>query len=647
MRAFRLAGNELRRLTATKMSRLAVFSICIIPLIYGALYLYTNWDPYGKLKNVPAAIVLADKGVVDVDGSKVNFGDKVGKQLMSRETFAWKVVSAAEADKGVRNGDYGFSLTVPPDFSGALSSMGTAAPRRAQLVLTTNDSNNYLIGTIAGSVTNELKTAVAVEAGTTAANRMMLGFGEIFDKTKAASDGAGKLAGGAEELATGADQLRDGSAQLDQGTLGLANGNRELADGLATMQDKTKELPDKTKQLADGAQQVANANQKLADLTNPVALAANQLIEAMRQTHANMQSQGVMGIPNQVLGNVAGMMDPVNSPVAQANRNFQAKMNPLQKLANGSQQVADGAKKLSEAAPQLTDGINKAADGSKKLADGSAKAHDGAAKLHGGLIQAAGGAGQLRDGATALSTGLNDGRKGIPHPTEAERKKAAETIGEPVGIQKLTQAKATSYGAGLAPFFIGIALWAGAFTVFMLIKPLSQRALARSVKPVITALGGWLPAAAIGIVQSVLLFGILTIALGLKFEYPILAWLFMALTSITFLAVMQGMIALLGATGRYLVLILMITQLISSGGTMPWQTIPELLHPLHYILPMSYVIDGLRHLLYGPDLSRLPQDVGMVLLYLLLGVGLSTLAAHKQRIWSAARLKPDFTTATA
>ena len=41
------------------------------------------------------------------------------------------------------------ALIVPKDFSAALASPGKFEPRQAQLRLVTNDTNNYLVGTIA------------------------------------------------------------------------------------------------------------------------------------------------------------------------------------------------------------------------------------------------------------------------------------------------------------------------------------------------------------------------------------------------------------------------------------------------------------------------------------------------------------------
>jgi putative membrane protein len=84
-----------------------------------------------------------------------------------------------------------------------------------------------------------------------------------------------------------------------------------------------------------------------------------------------------------------------------------------------------------------------------------------------------------------------------------------------------------------------------------------------------------------------------------------------------------------------------VLQLTTAGGTFPWQTTPGPLHPLHAALPLSYVVDGLRHLLYGGGVAGLGTDIAVLAAYLLGALALSTLASHRHRIWTGSRLRPE------
>ncbi|HTI25701.1 MAG TPA: YhgE/Pip family protein, partial [Kutzneria sp.] len=203
------------------------------------------------------------------------------------------------------------------------------------------------------------------------------------------------------------------------------------------------------------------------------------------------------------------------------------------------------------------------------------------------------------------------------------------------------QATADTYGAGLAPFFLGLATWIGAFVLFLLLRPLSRRALAAKQRPGIVALGGWLPAALLSFFQVVLLFAVVTTLVGVHPSDPLGTLGFLVLTGFAFTAMLHGLNALLGAVGKFLGLVLLVLQLTTAGGTFPWQTIPAPLQPLHIALPLGYVVDGLRHLLYGGALSSLGTDVAVIGGYLVVGLALSVLAAYKQRVWTPSRLKPE------
>ena len=62
---------------------------------------------------------------------------------------------------------------------------------------------------------------------------------------------------------------------------------------------------------------------------------------------------------------------------------------------------------------------------------------------------------------------------------------------------------------------------------------------------------------------------------------------------------------------------------------------------VHQLLPMGYVVNGMRHLVYGADLAViLPTMLGL-LGYTLLGTAMATLAVRKHKYWTLKTLKPE------
>ncbi|HEX7202729.1 MAG TPA: YhgE/Pip family protein, partial [Arthrobacter sp.] len=111
MTVLRLARSELKRMTGGLLPKLTILALTMVPLLYGAVYLYANWDPYGNLDHLDAALVVEDSGATASDGSHLSAGTKVADSLVEGNVFHWVPVdSSAEADQGVSDGKYAFAL---------------------------------------------------------------------------------------------------------------------------------------------------------------------------------------------------------------------------------------------------------------------------------------------------------------------------------------------------------------------------------------------------------------------------------------------------------------------------------------------------------------------------------------------------------
>ena len=769
MTTLRLALSELKRMTSGRLPRLAIIAMCLVPLLYGALYLYANWDPYAHLNNVKAAIVNLDAGS-SKDGKELRVGDDVTTELLEDGTFGWVVVnSEAAAEAGVASGDYSFAMTIPKDFSANLASPGDfEKAKQAILKITTNDANNYMVGTFADKLAGQVHNTVAKEVGKQTADALLTGFADIHTNMVKAADGAGelhtgtvklsdgvgtladgvgsltdgasKLEHGAGDLETGAGTLHEGTSslvtgqkklatgadQLAEGAGTLAEGTKKLDAGLGELKSKTQQLPTKTKELADGADSAVAASKKLAAgaaqvaagnkaLDDKVSQAADTITALEKDAEKRLKAAKSAldartaelvesGVITQAQADEleAALKDATASSgleaqVADTKKQLAGARKQISALADGSAQVADGAKELSGglstlatgsgqlagAMPALKTGISDAAagaaqlnTGAKTLASGSstlaAGQHDalaGARKLDTGAGSLATGAGtlhqgtetlvsgakdlsdgvgelgsgatELKDGAGELSTKLVDGTGEVPNPDATTRAQMSSVIGDPVEISRTDQAKASVYGEGLAPFFMTLAIWIGAFILVQIMRPITKRALASNAANWKIAIGGWLPFLGISLVQGTIMYSVVLFGLGLNTAHPWMTWGLFMLASMAFTAIIQGICALAGTPGKMIVLVLMVLQLVSSGGTFPWETTPEALHVAHRWLPMGHVVSGLRHLMYGADLSVLGPIVAGLVGYTVMGLVASTLAVRIHKTWTLKTLHPE------
>jgi putative membrane protein len=679
MTVLRLARSELRRMTGGLLPRLTILALTLVPLLYGAVYLYANWDPYGKLNQIDAALVVQDSGANSADGTRLEAGGQVAESLLDDHVFNWKLVAAPEeADEGVSSGKYAFALKIPPDFSANLvSPSGFDAASQAMLNVTTNDANNYLLGTIVDKLTSAVHTTVATEVGEETANQLLTGFGAIHSQLVKASDGADALAGGvaglhegAVALHSGTSRLKNGAADLYQGQLKLrdgastlSGGGARLSSGLDTLQDRTATLPADTRQLAAAAAQVTAGNAALKTQLQGIAgqLSAAEQAAAQAQrgrvlaSNSRLVSAGVLTTAQ--ADRILADFDAAPAPAPTSAVKLQLAAAQVQELADGSAAVSSGAAKLAGSAPGLSDAVSRAtaaagqlASGSATLAAGQQAALDGAGTLSQGAQELDDGAGRLEDGAVTasdvagtLAGELAAGAGNVPNPDDEQKDSLARVMANPVAVNTVSQAEAGSYGAGLAPFFLTLALWIGVFMLVQAMRPVTRRALTSNAPAWQIAVGGWLPFLAVAAVQASLLTLVVDAALGLNPAHPVLMWLLMLAAAMAFSAIIQGVVALLGAPGKLVVLVLLVLQLVSSGGTFPWQTTPEPLHLVHQLLPMGYVVNGMRHLIYGADLAIVVPTMLGLLGYTLLGTAMSTLAVRKHKYWTLKTLKPEIT----
>jgi len=589
MKIPQMIAAEFRRLTANPMSIVALVALMCVPVLYGGLYLWANQNPYANLDRIPAAIVVDDTGAT-VGGKDVSYGDDVAKQLIADGSFQWHRVEQGSAARGVDDSKYDFSITFPKDFSTALASASGTNPHRAIVTLTTNDTNSYLASTIGTQAAEKIRTAIVQQVNEEAAKQFLVGLADIRSQLVTAVGGADKLVDGSANAQSGASLLADGTAQLASGSQELSGKLGQLAAG--------------AQQVSDGAAQVAAGNRALATQANQAGAAAAQLAaEAPATGQQLIQELQARGVDSSVIAQVQASLASIDTTVQSGNSRIQSAVGQIDQLSAGADQVAGGAS-------QVASGSQQAADGASQLASGAATAASGSAQLRDGLTSLHAGTAQLRDG---LQTGVDR----IPDNSPDLQQKQASTIADPVDLKNDSITSAGTYGAGLAPFFVSLAAWIGIYALFLIVKPVSRRAITALHSPVKITLAGWLTPGLLGAVQMIGLFAIVSGALGFRIDNPLGMYALMGLASVTFAAIILALNVWLGSVGQFLGLVLMVMQLVTAGGTFPWQTLPGPLAALHNVLPMSYAVDGIRQLMYGGNPATAWSDAGVLALWML------------------------------
>ncbi len=486
------------------------------------------------------------------------------------------------------------------------------------------------------------------------------GIGQLATGSGQVADGAGSLSTGMEALAGGTGRVADGAAQVAAGATALSAGTVDLAAGASQVADGAGQVAVGTQALADGApaltaatgqarSTLANTNASLTTARSAIQTrleAANLSPEQIQAVLAELDpvttglgtgSAIVSGIDGQV-GLLADSSATLNAGAAQTAAGATAVAAGAATVRDKTAQLAAGAGETSAGATQVSTGARAAADGAASLASGAAAVRDGANSASAGANEADAGAsslstgaatlrdglGVLQTGAGTLRDGLANGVTSIPDSTPQARTLQGSTIADPVALETAAVTSAGTYGAGLAPFFASLAGWIGIYALFLIVKPVSRRAITALHSPLKITLAGWLTPGLLGMVQMAALFAILAGVLGFVVHNPVGTYSMMGLAALAFAAIILALNVWLGSVGQFIGLVLMVIQLVTAGGTFPWQTLPAPLAWLHHVVPMSYAVDGIRQLMYGGNPATAWADAGVLLLWL---AGALTLAA--------------------
>ncbi|NMD60141.1 YhgE/Pip domain-containing protein [Rhodococcus sp. WS3] len=659
-------GTELKRFSRGVMPRIALVTIILMPLLYGAMYLWAFWNPFGEVNKVPVALVNIDRGAM-VQGKELNAGDQVSQALLDSGELDLHLVSPDEAAQGVSDGTYYFSLTLPENFSEAVASPTSDNPRKAQLQFAFNDVNNYLATIIGQNAAQQILNQVGATIGAQSVETVLLGLTDAGAGLKQAADGAQQLSAGmttandgAAQLASGSKTLADNMVTARDGAATLADGTAQLSAGIDTATGGILALTDGLGQLDVGAGQLGNGATELSGGVTQVVDTLNVLGDTQAQA-TQLVGQAVAALrlnPDPVSQQIANALAPAQD-ILRTQGFGESTMGQLAELKSGAQQLAyqlgdpsstfraglsaavGGGGELRSGLVQLRDGGQQVNAGAQTLSSGLVQLTDGSIELSDGAAQLAEGTPKLQAGASELATKLTEGSGQVPSWTDEQRTAAAQTLSSPVELQETYKNRAATFGTGFAPFFLPLALFVGGIITWMLLKPLQNRPIANGLGALRVVLASYWPALLIGVCQVIVMYVVVHFGVGLHATHIAGTVGFLILITGAYMALIQAFNAIFGVSvGRVVTLAFLMLQLVSAGGIYPVETTAKPFQIIHPFDPMTYAVNGLRQLTVGGIDSRLWVSIAVLSGVLIASLTASSLAARRNRQWTMDRLHP-------
>lgn len=643
-------GSDFKRYYRGRMPRLALLVIMLMPLLYGAMYLWAFWNPFGEANKMPVALVNADRGA-EVEGQPLKAGDQVVKGLVDSDQLDLNEVSAEEAAVGVASGKYYFSITLPENFSEAIASPTSSTPSSADLVFTYNDANNYLATVIGQDAAQQVVNQVGAQVGAQTFGIVLNDVGTLGGKIKQAADGADQLSAGLKIANSGADELSTNLVTAKDGSAQLSGGLGELDSALVRATDPVLAA---LNSFGNGGLSAAEITTTADRLGATSGLVSDQLVAAansqsrastavsavVAQLHASpdpfMQSLGAALAPAQQFLSTEGLGPDTNNQLTQVRVDTQI----LSEQLGNPQSPVRIAMNLFESGGLRND-IEAARSAAGELSAGATTLSSGLVQLSDGANQLSSGMVQLSTGADELASGLDEGVSALPSWSDQEKQELAGTLAQPVQLKEQYTNEAPTFGTGFSPFFMSLALFVGGIITWMLLTPLQSRPIVQGLSSLRIVLASYAPALVIGFIQASILYAVVTFGVGLRAVHPIATFGFLLLVVAMFMAIIQMFNAAFGtAVGRVVTLAFLMFQLVSAGGIYPVQTTAKPFQYIHHVDPMTYTVNGLRELTVGGIDYRLWVAIAVLIGITLGCIAISSWSAKRNRQYTMDRLYP-------
>lgn len=407
MKSFTVFGQDLKYAFKKPKVFIPILVVLFIPVLYSGLFLNAFWDPYGKMNELPVAVVNTDQGATYNDKS-LEVGQNLVDELKKSDDFNWQFVTREEAEKGMEDNTYYMTIVIPADFSKKATTLMDDHPQPAELIYEPNEGYNFLAGQIGGTAVKQIKSKVSAKVTESYTETLLDQVEKISSGLADAGDGAGQINEGAVKLDEGASKLKENLSKLADGTNKLKTGITPLKEGTNTLAQGISELHTGATSLSNGLSQLAAAGTKLGD-------GAAQTEAGGKKLQAGIQStkEGAAKLDAGLAATEEGS--------AKLTAGLQTSVGGSGKVSEGAKAVAHGLAQLAEASPELAAnpavqqllaasqavaaGSEQVYQGGQQLLEGSQNLQAAQQQLHQGSSQLVQGEQQLLEGATQLSAG--------------------------------------------------------------------------------------------------------------------------------------------------------------------------------------------------------------------------------------------------
>ncbi|WP_326623870.1 YhgE/Pip domain-containing protein [Streptococcus pyogenes] len=330
--------EELKTLIKNPKLMITMIGVALVPALYNLSFLGSMWDPYGRVNDLPIAVVNNDKPAKRADKSLTIGNDMVDKMSKSKD-LEYHFVSAKQAQEGLKEGDYYMVITLPEDLSQRAATLLNPEPQKLTIRYQTSKGHGMVAAKMGETAMAKLKESVSQNITKTYTSAVFSSMTDLQSGLKEASAGSQTLASGAKTAQAGSQTLSTNLAALTGASQQFQQGTGRLTSGLTTYTDGVNQVKNGLGTLSTDIPNYLNGVSRLSQGASQLNQGLSQLTQA-----TTLSDEKAKGIQSLIVG-----LPVLNQGIQQLNTELSALQPPnlnADELGNSLGAIAQAAKQV-------------------------------------------------------------------------------------------------------------------------------------------------------------------------------------------------------------------------------------------------------------------------------------------------------------
>ncbi|MCB2833185.1 YhgE/Pip domain-containing protein [Streptococcus dysgalactiae] len=330
--------EELKALIKNPKLIITMIGVAMVPALYNLSFLGSMWDPYGRVNDLPIAVVNQDKPAKMADES-LTIGDDMVDKMSKNKELDYHFVSSKSAQKGLKKGDYYMVITLPEDLSQRATTLLNPEPQKLTIRYQTSKGCGMVAAKMGETAMTKLKESVSQNITKTYTSAVFSSMTELQSGLKEASTGSQALASGAKNAQAGSQTLSTNLAALTGASQQFQQGTRRLTSGLTTYTDGVNQVKNGLGTLSTDIPNYLNGVSRLSQGASQLNQGLSQLTQA-----TTLSDEKAKGIQSLIVG-----LQVLNQGIQQLNTELSTMEPPhlnADELGNSLGAIAQAAKQV-------------------------------------------------------------------------------------------------------------------------------------------------------------------------------------------------------------------------------------------------------------------------------------------------------------